>query len=55
MDDGTGSGGDGVGDGKLPKANGANGSTGEDPGEMTLPDCEILLARGVFYACSCAG
>lgn len=52
MDGGTGSGGDGVGgDVKVPRAEGADGSTGE--GETLLPDLAILLARGVFCVSSC--
>ena len=52
MEDGAGSGGDGVGgDVKVPRAEGAEGSTGE--WEIPLPDLAILLARGVFCVSSC--
>lgn len=52
MDDGAGSGGDGVGgDGRVPREVGAEGSTGE--GDILLPDLAILLARGVFCVSSC--
>lgn len=53
VDDGAGSGGDGVGgEVKLPRAEGAAGSTGDEV--TSLPDLEILLARGVFCMSSCA-
>lgn len=49
MDDGAGSGGDGVG-GDV-NVEGAEGSTGEE--EIPLLDLAILLARGVFCVSSC--